>query len=136
MGRFVNQNFQENLLPNFQNQRFKKVIENDESGGSIRLNLYDLVTVESSHELKQADFVGLVYDGSKRETFRTIEIYLDKAKQQTTENTKFYLIENKCDLTTDPGLSTQPIDLAEKYAIDLRRVSAKTGEGVDNLFYE
>ena len=65
------------------NRVLRKSIEFGDS--NVLLTLHDLVTIEQSNAVKNADAVFLVYDCARRESFRTVEIYLDKAKRLVKE---------------------------------------------------
>ena len=72
------------------NRVLKKTVEFGDS--NVILTLHDLVTIEQSNAVKNTDAVFLVYDCARRESLRTVEIYLDKAKRLVKESWLIYVM--------------------------------------------
>jgi len=86
---------------------------------------------------KGSDCAILVYDLTKRETFKHLLEWLAEVRQCVKVNAKFCLIGNKQDkqLEKDKIFEKQVLEWAKSENIDIViDTSAKTGENVDELF--
>ena len=85
--------------------------------------------------LRGASIIFLVYDLSWRESFEAIRNWLGFVNQYTSKDqVKLVLVGNKCDLERKVQ-SEEGKKLAEKEGMLFFETSAKTAEGVINMFY-
>ena len=137
------------------NQLIDKYIENPSStnGGSysyiyiqvilgiIKLSIWDTAGQDrlrqiARHFIKGAHCVILGYDITTKRSFSDIqEFWYNHAKNIVGEKSLFYLVANKIDLIGEEEVSEkEAIEYAKEKGIKYFRVSAKTGEGVNELF--
>ena len=77
----------------------------------------------------------VVYDITKRQTFDNIQTWLDDVRNESPKNALIILIGNKIDLYQERQISyDEGNDFAKKNEIMFAETSAKTGEGVDDIF--
>ena len=110
-------------------------------GTSISLFLWDTPGVEIFRSLnrifmKESDVGIFVYDPFRRQTFEELSWYVDSMKSNCRKNALYILCENKSDIKDLDRKVT--IEEAEIYADTIGakfcKVSAKTGEGLEEMF--
>ena len=110
-------------------------------GTSISLFLWDTPGVEIFRSLnrifmKESDVGIFVYDPFRRQTFEELSWYVDSMKSNCRKNALYILCENKSDIKDLDRKVT--IEEAEIYADTIGakfcQVSAKTGEGLEEMF--
>ena len=117
----------------------KKILTTE--GTSISLFLWDTPGIElfrSRNRFFMIDSdVGIfVYDPFRRQTFEELSWYVDSMKSNCRKNALYILCENKSDIFDLDRKVT--IEEAKKYADTIGakfcKVSAKTGEGLEEMF--
>ena len=108
--------------------------------GIIKLDLWDTAGQERFRSInrifiKDSHCAILGYDITNKSSFKEIENYhYNKVKNILGDEPLIYLVANKIDLIEDIKVSEkEAIDYAKKKGIKYFRVSAKTGEGVNEL---
>ena len=139
LNRFVSDKFD----PNYQatigldfNSKNVKIDNQD-----VRLLLYDTAGQEKFRSLipmytRDAQIILLVYDVTRKESFTHIPEWINSLTNVKKEDVIFVLVANKIDLPEREVTKEE----GEKYAqengpILFEEVSAKTGDGFSNLFY-
>ena len=86
--------------------------------------------------MKESDVGIFVYDPFRRQTFEELSWYVDSMKSNCRKNALYILCENKSDIKDLDRKVT--IEEAEIYADTIGakfcKVSAKTGEGLEEMF--
>ena len=108
--------------------------------GIIKLNLWDTAGQERFRSIngifiKDSHCAILGYDITNKRSFKEIENYhYNKVKKILGDEPLIYLVANKIDLIGKEEVSEkEAIDYAKEKGIKYFRVSAKTGEGVNEL---
>ena len=110
------------------------------NGESIRLLLYDTAGQEKFKSLipmyiRDANIILVVYDITIKDSFTHTEHWVNETKDLKREDAIFVLIGNKIDLESQRVVSTKEgEDFATEKGFIFHEVSAKTGEGIENLF--
>ena len=110
-------------------------------GTSISLFLWDTPGVEIFRSLnrifmKESDVGIFVYDPFRRQTFEELLWYVDSMKSNCRKNALYILCENKSDIKDlDRKVTIEEAKLyADKIGAKFCKVSAKTGEGLEEMF--
>ena len=110
------------------------------NGESIRLLLYDTAGQEKFKSLipmyiRDANIILVVYDITVKETFIHTEHWVNETKDLRREDAIFVLIGNKTDLEDKRQVTSKEAeDFANEKGFIFHEVSAKTGDGVEDLF--
>ena len=110
------------------------------NGESIRLLLYDTAGQEKFKSLipmyiRDANIILVVYDITIKDSFTHTEHWVNETKDLKREDAIFVLIGNKIDLESQRVVSTKEgEDFATEKGFIFHEVSAKTGEGIEDLF--
>ncbi|MHA1380908.1 MAG: Rab family GTPase [Candidatus Helarchaeota archaeon] len=138
--RYVENKFRENYIPTLGVDFLtKKVIVGSyktpvnlilwDIGGDIRwkkrIHIY----------LRGADGVIVVYDITRKTTFKSLDFWLEKIKENAGE-VPFLVVGNKKDLEAQRNVQFKQVEeyLKDKGSIGLMESSAKTGETVNDMF--
>lgn len=78
----------------------------------------------------------MVYDCNQRQTFNSIANWLRQIEQHAEEGVLRILVANKIDLADPQVTLEEGRQLADKFKLEFFTTSAKTGQGVDDLFTE
>lgn len=79
----------------------------------------------------------LVYDISNRSSFDNLSTWIAEIQSNTPENTSIMLLGNKVDLKKERVVSfDEGFDYAKRHKFLFNEVSALTGEGINDSFYE
>ena len=109
-------------------------------GESIRLLLYDTAGQEKFKSLipmyiRDANIILVVYDITVKESFIHTEHWVNETKDLRREDAIFVLIGNKTDLEDKRQVTSKEAeDFANEKGFIFHEVSAKTGDGVEDLF--
>lgn len=106
----------------------------------VDLQIWDTAGQERFRSLgaiyfREADAAIAVYDITKRLTFENLEMWINDFINVAGDMKTIVIVANKCDLEEDSEVSFQEAESwaqAKNYMI--RQTSAKTGEGIDELF--
>ena len=113
----------------------------DLEGKSIKLVIWDVAgqskfTSYRHLYYKDAEGIILVYDITREDTFKNLELWITDSLKHTARNTQIAILGNKVDL--DEKRSVSKVDGEQfstgKNASLFSETSAKTGENVDNAF--
>ena len=106
----------------------------------VELQVWDTAGQERFRSLgaiyfRDADAALAVYDITNRDSFVSLERWINEFVSVAGEKKTVVVIANKCDLAAN---SQVPFDEAEGWALSknymIRQVSAKTGDGIKDLF--
>ena len=106
-----------------------------------RVQIWDTAGQESFRSITRAYYKNsvcalIVYDISKRDTFNNVSIWIEDCKNQSPKTIYMILVGNKSDLEDRREVSIEEgKELAEKYGIDFYETSAKTGDNVEEIFF-
>jgi Ras-related protein Rab-6A len=112
------------------------------NGNTIKLYLYDTAGQEKFKSLipmyiRDANIILIVYDISVKESFTHTDQWFKETEDLKRKDAIFVLVGNKKDLEEKRQVSTKE---AEDYATHngflFKEVSAKSGEGIEDLFYK
>ena len=110
-------------------------------GTSISLFLWDTPGVEIFRSLnrifmKESDVGIFVYDPFRRQTFEELSWYVDSMKSNCRKNALYILCENKSDIKDlDRKVTIEEAKIyADTIGAKFCQVSAKTGEGLEEMF--
>ena len=110
----------------------------------IKVSIYDTAGQERfqnivKHYYKGANGVLLIYDITKRDTFKKLDFWIEDLKENADniDNLFIYLIGNKNDMEEKREVSFQEAtDFAKDKHLPYIEVSAKTGNNIKKLFDE
>ena len=108
---------------------------------TFRVLIYDTAGRESSIPLpkpfyKNKSCALVIYDISNRASFNNVSTWIEKCTNESSK-TIFVLVGNKSDLADKRQVSIEEgQELAEKYEMKFYETSAKTGENVNEIFYD
>ena len=110
----------------------------------IKVSIYDTAGQERfqnivKHYYKGANGVLLVYDITKRDSFKKLEFWIEDLKENADniDNLFIYLIGNKNDMENKREVSYQEAsDFAKEKNLPYIEVSAKSGNNIKKLFDE
>lgn len=115
--------------------RTRKVILNDQS---VILQLWDTAGQEKFRNITTSYYRGsqgilIVYDSSNSETLQQVSYWISELKKENVDGVVF-LVGNKSDLVET--LSKEMEDIVKTVNLPHFRVSAKTADGIEDLFLE
>ena len=106
----------------------------------IRLDIWDTAGQERFRGLAKNYFRGsngfiLVYDITNKKSFEKLKGWMNDAKEKMEPNSKMIVIGNKKDCQENRDVDLDILeDFAEKNEVKTLEVSAKTNEGIDEIF--
>ena len=106
----------------------------------IRLDIWDSAGQERFRNLTKnfyhgANAIIFVYDITNKKTFETLKTWLIEAQKDVTNETEMIIVGNKIDLNEKREVNFQTSEsLGKKNNIEVFESSAKTGEGVEEMF--
>ena len=107
---------------------------------TIRLILWDTAGQERFRSLipsylKNADCIIIVYDITNKDSFYSLNHWLNSAKQNTVEGTIFIICGNKIDLKDKRVITNEEInEFIHKHNLTYIECSAQSGKGIKELF--
>ena len=110
------------------------------NGSSIRLLLYDTAGQEKFKSLipmyiRDANIILVVYDITLKDSFTHTEHWVNETKDLKREDAIFVLVGNKIDLADKRAISEKDAEnFASEKGFIFQEVSAKTGDGIEELF--
>ena len=119
---------------------FKSKIVNVNNATYAKLNIWDTCGNEKFRAItrqyyKDANGIILVYDISKRETFESVDSWIEDIKNCAPANSVVILTGNKSDLADKREVSfKEGKDKADKYGYLFNEVSAKNGDNILLIF--
>jgi small GTP-binding protein len=108
-------------------------------GSNVKLQIWDTAGQERFKTLARTYYNGamgivITYDCTKRESFENVRGWLETIKLQASEHTALVLVGNKADLDDKQVSDQQGRLLAEDLAVKFFLTSAKTGQGISEVF--
>jgi len=105
----------------------------------IRLDLWDTAGQERFLNITKNYFKGshgiiFVCDVTKKKTYERLKIWIEDAKSNVSEKTEMIIAGNKIDLQNREVSKEELKNISDKYNIPFLETSAKTGEGVEEIF--
>lgn len=106
----------------------------------VKLQIWDTAGQESFRSITRSYYRGaagalLVYDITRRDTFKHLSRWLDEARQHSQSNMTIMLIGNKSDLEHRRAVSTEEgKSFAEENGLIFMETSAKTAHNVEQAF--
>jgi len=142
-----------NLLSHYMDDQFKPEYQltigvefrakNIEIRNTIyRIQIWDTAGKENFRGITRVYFKNstcaiVVYDISNRVSFNNVSTWIEDYRNQAHKTTFMVLVGNKSDLADKRQVSTEEgQELAEKYEMKFYETSAKTGENVNDIFYD
>ena len=110
------------------------------NGQNIRLLLYDTAGQEKFKSLipmyiRDANIILVVYDITLKDSFTHTEHWVNETKDLKREDAIFVLVGNKTDLEDKRAVTAKDAEnFASEKGFLFQEVSAKTGEGIEDLF--
>ena len=110
-------------------------------GEDVTLLLWDLQGEDEDHKIRPSILRGasgcfVVVDLTRHETFVTA-FSIQQMVEHEVGNLPLYILFNKNDLTEEISVTEEEIEeMQKKYGWKVLRTSAKTGEKVEQAFYE
>ena len=119
-----------------------KTISTDYKGNKkkVKIQIWDTAGQESFRSITRSYYrnsavVLLVFDVSNRDSFAKINRWLNEVRNMNTHcNPKVYLVGNKSDIPNREVLKVVAEEYATENGLLYHETSAKTGEGVKELF--
>ncbi len=138
--QFIENSFEESYLPTLHLKVSKKEIKIDES--DITLVIWDIggqviQMAPYKNQFYQGAQIGLVLvDRTRKKSLDHVEKWIRETLKSISYEIPFIIIGNKSDLTEELSVSEDDIKSeAERLHLDYFLTSAKTGEKVDDAFY-
>ena len=106
-----------------------------------RIQIWDTAGQENYKSITRAYYKNsacalIVYDVSNKESFSDVSTWIEDCKNQCPKTIYMILVGNKSDLNEQREVSKEEgQELANQYGIDFFETSAKTGQNVEELFY-
>lgn len=119
-------------------KRKKIQIENED----VKVLIYDTAGHERFRSIAKTQYRGsqgviIIYDVTEKKSFDKIINWVDSIKENSdTQNVEILLVGNKIDMVNERVVQfSEGNDLAINFGINFIETSAKTGENVDNAFF-
>ena len=109
---------------------------------TYRIQIWDTAGQENFRSITRSYYKSsvcalVVYDISSRESFNSINTWIEACKNQAPKTVIFILVGNKSDLEDKRQVTKEEgQEFADKYGILFYETSAKTGKNVDEMFYD
>ena len=138
--RYTDNKFEDGSVPTLGvDVRYKYVsLENKK----IRLDIWDTAGQERFKNITKNYFRGangiiFVCDVTNKETFDKLKSWLNDAQGNVSPETEMIVVGNKIDLKEKRQVKLELLkEFGEKHNIDVFETSAKTGEGVEEIFID
>jgi small GTP-binding protein len=143
INRFIKNQFYNNFTPTMSGTCVTKEIFYEQYNKILKYEIWDTAGQEKYRSLtkmfyKDASIVILVFDITRKDTFEEIrDFWLKQVKENSNEDIVISLVGNKEDNYEYEDIDNYSIEeFVNKINCIYQRVSAKSGFGIDNLFYD
>ena len=143
INRFIDGKFIPNFVPTMSGGYSSKIQEFKEDKKKIKFEIWDTAGQERYRSLnkifyKDASVAILVYDITRKDTFQDIKNYWYKeVRDNSNENVIIAIAGNKIDFYEYEEVNkNEVLEFSEKIGAIYKGTSAKTGIGIDDLFYK
>ena len=143
INRFIKNQFYNNFTPTMSGTCVTKEIFYEQYNKILKYEIWDTAGQEKYRSLtkmfyKDASIVILVFDITRKDTFEEIrDFWLKQVKENSNEDIVISLVGNKEDNYEYEDIDNNNIELFVNQINCLyKRVSAKSGFGIENLFYD
>ena len=143
INRFIRNQFYQNFGPTMSGTCATKEIYYEQYNKILKYEIWDTAGQERYRALtkmiyKDASIVILVFDITRKDTFEEIrDFWINQVKENSKEDIIISLVGNKEDNYEYEDIDNYSIEeFVNKINCIYQRVSAKSGFGIDNLFYD
>ena len=143
INRFIKNQFYNNFTPTMSGTCVTKEIFYEQYNKILKYEIWDTAGQEKYRSLtkmfyKDASIVILVFDITRKDTFEEIrDFWLKQVKENSNEDIVISLVGNKEDNYEYEDIDNNNIELFVNQINCLyKKVSAKSGFGIENLFYD
>ena len=143
INRFIHNQFYQNFGPTMSGTCATKEIYYEQYNKILKYEIWDTAGQEKYRSLtkmfyKDASIVILVFDITRKDTFEEIrDFWINQVKENSKEDIIISLVGNKEDNYEYEDIDNYSIEeFVNKINCIYQRVSAKSGFGIDNLFYD
>ena len=143
ISRFVDGKFVSNFVPTMSGAYSSKIQEFKEDNKKLKFEIWDTAGQERYRSInkifyKDASVAILVYDITRKDTFQDIKNYWYKeVRDNSNENVIIAIAGNKIDFYEYEEVNkNEVLEFSEKIGAIYKGTSAKTGIGIDDLFYK
>ncbi|KAH0788996.1 small GTP-binding protein [Histomonas meleagridis] len=136
--RFVNRKFKLNPTATIGAAFQTQILETP--NGSVKLQIWDTAGQEKYRSLapmyfRSADVAILCYDTTNMESFESLDSWTSDLAQKAPVQMKLLMVGNKIDLEDERVIPIEKAKLyAEQHNAIYMETSAKTGDGIDEMF--
>lgn len=134
--------FDQDCASSISSQYISKVIQLEEINKSVRIEIWDTAGQERYRSMaklfyKDAKIIILVYDITSKPSFEELKnFWIPEVKKNCAENIILGLVANKADLYEMECVTDEEgVNLAEEINAVFQKTSAKSGTGINTLFY-
>lgn len=112
------------------------------AGQKIKLQIWDTAGQERFRAVTRSYYRGaagamMVYDVTRRSTYNHLSSWLTDARNLTNPNTVIFMVGNKSDLESQRDVTYEEAkQFADENGLLFLETSAKTGDGVDEVFID
>ena len=139
--RFTDNAFRRSYIPTLGVHISDKIF--NVNSANVQIVIWDIAGQIKFETMRQQFYLGtdgifLIFDLTNEESFENISTWYQDVQNQLDDRTLFgYIIGNKKDLSKRMNVdSNQALNLATKLRLGYIETSARTGENVDEAFYE
>merc|ERR1711971_410402 len=111
----------------------------DVGGSVVKIQIWDTAGQEAFRSITRSYYRGctgalLVYDISRRDTFKHLQRWLEDVRTNSDGNTLITIIGNKSDLARREVTYQEGASFAKEHGLRFLETSARTAENVDKAF--
>ena len=109
---------------------------------TVSVRIWDTAGQEKYQSLVEMHFTGtdgalVVFDICSKESFNNVQMWIDKLQKKCLESPAIILVGSKVDLDSQRKVTPEEAyNFAQTMEIDYYDTSAKTGENVNDVFYQ
>ena len=139
IGRYINSSFEDNYKPNVTAEKRLKVI-NEDDNTSLRMNIWDTAGQDrfktiAKNYYKGANAVIFVFDVNHKNTIEKIKFWINSVKDNSSKDIIEIIVGNKIDIEGKREVTKEQMkSLGQNVGMETFETSAKTGEGINEIF--